>query len=483
MAQASDFLPLFEARDAGTPPTGHGRSAHFVGICGSGMNALASMLLDLGWSLTGSDSHPSERLSQSFRQRGVSILRGHDILHLPPRTDVLVYSAAIPANNPEREAARRLNIPEMTYSRMLGDLMRSRTGVCIAGTHGKSTTAAMVASVLLKSGRDPSACIGAELCELGKSGWAGSSELFVVESCEYRRSFLDLSPTCAAILSVEPDHFDCFHDFGETCEAFRQFAARVLPAGILVVRGDCAAAVAAARGTSARVETFSLATSSDWRASELRPTPEGVRFSAFHGGDFFSEFSLTVSGRHNVLNALAAIALCHHLGVSSADLVGALAHFRGVRRRFEHIGTWGGVTLLDDYAHHPTEVQATLRAARERFGRRRLWCVFQPHQVSRTRALFREFAESLTLADELLIVPVYAARETSDANADFVAKELALSIAAAGGLRRFCPDLDRIMVTLDDETRPGDVVMTMGAGDIDRVHHEFTRRLQRNRAS
>lgn len=447
------------------------------------MNALASMLLDLGWSVTGSDSQPSSRLAQSFRQRGVSIHQGHDALHLPPRTDVLVYSAAIPANNPEREAARRRNTPEMTYSQMLGDLMRSRTGVCIAGTHGKSTTAAMVATILLESGRDPSVCIGAELCELDKSGWAGAGELFVVESCEYRRSFLDLSPTCAAMLSVEPDHFDCFREFAETCEAFRQFAARVVPTGFLVVQGDCAATVAAARGTSARVETFSLAAGADWRAAELSPTPEGVRFSAYHCGDLFSEFLLRVPGRHNVLNALAAIAVCHHLGVPRADLATSLARFRGVRRRFEPMGTWRGVTLLDDYAHHPTEVEATLTAARERFGRRRLWCVFQPHQISRTRALFHEFAESLALADELLIAPVYAARETSDANVDFLAKKLALSIAAAGGHARFCPDLDRIMATLEDEARPGDVVMTMGAGDIDRVHHEFNRRFQRNRAS
>jgi UDP-N-acetylmuramate--alanine ligase len=164
-------------------------------------------------------------------------------------------------------------------------------------------------------------------------------------------------------------------------------------------------------------------------------------------------------------------------------MVSSLARFAGVRRRFEHRGTWRGVTLLDDYAHHPTEVQATLKAARERFGCRRLWCVFQPHQVSRTRALFREFAESFTLADELLVAPVYAARETSDTNGGFIANELALTVAAAGVHARFCPDLDRIMATLEDEARPGDVVMTMGAGDIDRVHHEFTRPLQRHRAS
>jgi UDP-N-acetylmuramate--alanine ligase len=483
MAPASDAVIPLQTWPPLARPSGAARSAHLVGICGAGMNALAAVLLDLGWSITGSDLHPSEELCHKLRLRGVQVCQGHDALHLPARTDVLVFSAAIAADNPEREAARRLQIPEMSYSRMLGDLLRSRTGVCIAGTHGKSTTAAMVASILLESGRDPSACIGAELRDLGQSGWAGGGELFVVESCEYRRSFLDLAPNCAAILSVEPDHFDCFRDFGETRDAFRQFASQVEPAGYLLVRGDSAAAVAAAQGASARVETFSLATGSDWHATDVRPTPEGTCFAAFHRDEFFAEFELRLPGRHNVLNALAAIALCHHLEVSTGDLVSSLARFRGVRRRFEERGHWRGVTLVDDYAHHPTEVEATLKAARERFGRRRLWCVFQPHQVSRTRALFQEFAESLALADELLIAPVYTARETPDARAEFVAKELAIAIAAAGGRARFCADLDRIMATLDDEARPGDVVMTVGAGDIDRVHHEFTRRFQRNRAS
>jgi UDP-N-acetylmuramate--alanine ligase len=483
MAPASDSVLPFRTSHATSPSVGESASAHLVGICGSGMNALASLLLDLGWSITGSDSHPSEALVQNFRLRSVQIHRGHDSRHLPPRTNVLIHSAAIPASNPERQAAARLGIPQLSYSRMLGVLMRSRTGVCIAGTHGKSTTAAMVASILLHSGREPSACIGAELCASGKSGWAGAGELFVAESCEYRRSFLDLSPSCAAILSVEPDHFDYFRDFGETCEAFRQFATRVPPTGILVVRGDCEAAAEAARATSAAVETFSLAADSDWHASELRQAGDGVRFSVFHGREPFAEFLLTLPGRHNVFNALAAIALCHHLGVSSTEIVTALAQFRGVRRRFEQKGTWRGVTLVDDYAHHPTEILATLTAARERFGRRRLWCVFQPHQLSRLRALFTEFSESLALADELLIAPVYAARETVDSTAERLVQELVHSIADAGGRARYCADLDRIMATLEDEARPGDVVMTMGAGDIDRVHYEFHRRVQRNRAS
>jgi len=483
MDSASDFvLPL---RNSGTadPSSGHCPSAHLVGICGAGMSALASILLDLGWTLTGSDLQVDERLREVFRRRGVSVHQGHDSHHLPPQSRLLIHSAAIPADNPEREAARRRNIRELSYSQMIAELMQSRVGICIAGTHGKSTTAAMVAAILVESGREPSACLGAEICSMGKSGWSGRGELFVVESCEYRRSFLDFSPASAAILGIEPDHFDCFADFGETCEAFRQFAARVSPAGLLLARADCPGAIAASKAAPARVETFSLLTDADWQASNVRTTADGNAFSVFYRGSCLNEFSLRLPGRHNVLNALAAIALCHHQGVSAAEIASGLANFGGVRRRFEQKGTWRGVTLVDDYAHHPTEVRATLRAARDRFGRRRFWCVFQPHQISRTEALFGEFAGSFALADEVLLAPIYAAREVADRRCVSLARELARSIVAAGGRARFCADLDRILATLDDEARPGDIVITMGAGDIDRVHHEFTRRIQRYRAS
>jgi UDP-N-acetylmuramate--alanine ligase len=483
MDSASDFvLPFRDSRTA-DPSSGRGRSAHLVGIFGAGMSALASMLLDLGWTVTGSDLQVDERLREAFRRRGVNVHHGHDSHQLPPHAHLLIHSAAIPAGNPERQAAGQRRIRELSYSRMVAELMQSRVGICIAGTHGKTTTAAMVAAILLESGREPSGCLGGEICDMGKSGWAGRGDLFVVESCEYRRSFLDFSPKSAAILNIEPDHFDCFADFGDTCEAFGRFAERVSPSGFLLVRGDCPRAIAAAKGASARVETFSLSADADWQASNVRTTANGSAFSVLYRRSSLTELSLRLPGRHNVLNALAAIALCHHQGVSSAEIASGLAHFGGVRRRFEQKGTWRGVILVDDYAHHPTEVRATLRAARDRFGRRRLWCVFQPHQISRTEALFGEFAESFALADEVLLAPIYAAREVSDGRSGSLARELTSSITAAGGRARFYADLDRISATLDDEARPGDVVLTMGAGDIDRVHHEFTRRVQRNRAS
>jgi UDP-N-acetylmuramate--alanine ligase len=315
----------------------------------------------------------------------------------------------------------------------------------------------------------------------------GQRDLFVAECCEFRRSFLDLSPTYAAILNIEADHFDCFRDIGETRDAFRQFASRVPSEGLLVVRSDVRATLEGARlsakGTApARVETFAIGSSATWMAESLRPTPEGISFDALYRGSVVGRFALTIPGRHNVLNALAAIALCRGIGLQIPEIQTGLAEFRGIRRRFELIGTPNGLVWIEDFAHHPTEVRATLEAARERYGRRRLWCLFQPHQVSRLKSLFAGFAASFDRADQILIAPVYAAREVRD-ESNSIARRLADEIARNGRPARFCADLDRMAATIDDEARAGDIVISMGAGDIGRVYHAYTRRLQRNLAS
>ena len=464
------------------------RSAHLVGICGSGMKSLAALLLDLGWSISGSDLNPTASCLESLRTRGVNVHKGHAPQHIPWGAELVISSAAVAAENPERVAARALGIPERSYSQTLGELMQSRRGIGIAGTHGKSTTAAMTAAALRFAGREPSACIGAELCGWGTGGWLGHGDLFVAECCEFRRSFLDLSPTYAAILNVEPDHFDYFRNLAETREAFRQFAARVPSEGLLVVRSDCQTVVETPRPSTrspanARFETFSLGPPATWIAENLRRTAEGMSFDVVYRKSLVGRFTLRVPGQHNVLNALAAIALCHGIGLDFAEIRAGLAEFRGIQRRFELLGTPNGITWIDDFAHHPTEVRATLEAARQRYGRRRLWCLFQPHQVSRLRALLPEFAASFERADQVLIAPVYAAREIGGDETDSLARQLVDEITRAGRPARFCADLDRIAATIDDEARAGDVVISMGAGDIDQVYHAFTRRVQRNLAS
>jgi UDP-N-acetylmuramate--alanine ligase len=468
-------------------PQTSSRSAHLVGICGSGMKSLAALLVDLGWAITGSDLNPTAACLAQLGARGIDVWRGHSAENVPAGIDLLISSVAVPADNPERVAARSRGVPERSYSQMLGELMRGRRGVGVAGTHGKSTTAAMTAIFLRAAGREPSACLGAE--PLGSAGgWAGRGDLFVAECCEFRRSFLDLSPTYAAILNVEADHFDCFGSLEETRGAFGQLAARIPRDGLLVVREDCRAVVEAARLSAARsspprIETFSLAAPATWLAENLRPSPEGTSFDAIFRGAFVGRFSLRVPGRHNVLNALAAIALCRGAGLEFAEIRAGLAEFRGIGRRFELLGTPNGLTWIDDFAHHPTEVRATLEAARQRYGRRRLWCLFQPHQVSRLRALLPEFAASFARADRVVIAPVYAARESRGDEGHELARRLAEEIGRAGGVARFCADLDRIVATIDDEARAGDVVLSMGAGDINTVYHAYTRRLQRHLAS
>lgn len=459
------------------------RSVHLVGIAGAGMKALAELAVGLGWKVTGSDLQQTSPTLEAMKQRGLRVHGGHQGAYLPADVDAVVYSPAVGPENPERLCAEQRGIPQFSYSQMLGRLMRQRTGISVAGTHGKSTTTAMTAWILSEAGFEPSAVIGAELCGSGTSGWAGEGDLFIVESCEYKRSFLDLSPRHAAILGVEPDHFDCFEHFQDTQLAFAQFAARVDLDGVLVVRADCPAAMEACKSAAADVETFSLDPGSDWWAADIRQTRAGLRFRVFRRGDYFTEITLQIPGTHNVLNALAATALAYAAGATAFDVRESLREFPGIRRRFEYLGSWRGVTLIDDYAHHPTAVRATLDAARQEFGSRRIWCAFQPHQVSRTRPLIDEFARSFAAADQVLIAPVYAARESVIGEPVTVAQELASRIGSRGVHARFCTSLDQIIATLDHEARPGDVLVTMGAGDVNRVQHEFTRRLQRHHSA
>ena len=515
------------------------KSAHFVGVCGAGMKALAELLDELGWRLSGSDLSPATSAVESLARRGLRFHQGHSAAQLPLDVECLVYSPAIGDENPERIEAARRGIPQWSYSQMIGRLMQTRTGVCIAGTHGKSTTTAMVGWVLTCAGRDPSVLVGAELSgdrvdatrvsmklasassssssserggvcppvlghpssppepgglrrpaqkdtagadaqdrtaelsEAHRSGWAGAGELFVVESCEFQRSFLDFQPRHAAILSVESDHFDCFADLGSVVEAFDEFAQQVSPEGVLVVSGDCDAALDSVRSARARVVTFGAAPHCEWRADERRHAPEGVRFRVIRRGQAWGEIELPLHGDHNVQNALAAVALCAEIGLSAGEIIAGLRSFPGIRRRFEVVGERNGITLINDYAHHPTAVRATLQTAREVFGARRVWCAFQPHQVSRTLALMDEFAASFDRADEVLIAPVFAARERVTDEPVRAAQELARRIAARGVPARFVESLDRIVATVEDAARPGDVLIAMGAGDIERI---FSRR-------
>jgi len=457
-------------------------SAHLIGICGSGMKALAELLTDSGVKVTGSDLERPETINRRLAKRGLRVHQGHADGFMSRDADVVIYSPAIGVSNPERQAATRNQIPQLSYNEMLGYLMRDRDGVCIAGTHGKSTTTAMTATILSDAGLSPSAIVGAELISRETSGWSGTGPLFVVESCEFQRSFLQFHPKYAVVLGIEADHFDYFRDSDDLNSAFGQFSSQVQSDGKLLIPANCPAAQEAASRSDAEVTTFStsLEFSADWMATDVRKTEFGQRFRVFHHGLFYSEISLQVPGLHTVQNAVAAIALSHLAGAEKTDIRESLYEFQGIRRRFEPVGWWRGIAMVDDYAHHPTAICATLATTREVFGKRKVWAAFQPHQVSRTVALMDDFSKSFSQADEVLIVPAYAAREDVDSEVEQVSLELVDKISSQGISARYCPALDQIVSTIDDEAQPGDVLLTMGAGDIDQVHHEFTRRLQRN---
>lgn len=459
------------------------QKAHLIGVCGTGMRALTELLLGLEWSVSGSDQQKPSAAIQQFQRDGLIFHSNHQAEHVPPDADCVIYSPAVSPANPERQAAERLGIPQFSYTQMLARLMEQRTGVCVAGTHGKSTTTAMTGGILTDAGRKPSVIIGAELCETGQSAWTGAGDLFVVESCEFQRNFLDYRPRYAAILSVETDHVDCFADLAELKQAFGDFAQNVSPDGVLLVRGDCQDARDVAQQAAARVVTFGSSPDVDWWADDLRRTSCGVRFRVYHQSHYFSEIFLQIPGRHNVLNALAATALCHEIGIGPREIRESLQEFAGIRRRFEFVGQWRGVTIIDDYAHHPTAVQATLQTARDLFGSRRIWCAFQPHQVSRTKALMTDFSSSFSYADEVLIAPVFAARETLNSESDSVSQELTEQIRAGGQSAKSCDSLDQVIAALEDGLCPGDILITMGAGNIDRVHHAFARRISRHPAA
>ena len=442
------------------------------------MKALAELLDGLGWSLSGSDLQPASSAIASLGLHGLQFAQGHAAGNVPSDVECVVYSPAIRPDNPERMEGARRGLPEWSYGQMIGRLMAARTGVCIAGTHGKSTTTAMVGWILSVAGRDPAVLVGAELCDSGHSGRAGAGGLLVVESCEFNRSFLDFHPRHAAILNVELDHFDSYADLPSLVQAFSEFASRVPPQGVLLVNGDCAAAMEAVRELPSRMVTFGAGPQSDWRAEQVFDQPDGVRFDVVVRGHSWGQIGIRLHGRHNVENALAAAALCAETGVAARDIIAALGSFGGVKRRFEVVGEWNGILLIDDYAHHPTAVRATLQTARQVYGSRRIWCAFQPHQVSRTLALMDDFAASFDAADEVLISPAFAAREVVTDEPHEVSRALARRIAARGRTARFVESLDQIITTVDDAARPGDVLIAMGAGDIDRINHEFTRRIR-----
>ncbi len=464
-------------------------SVHFIGIGGSGLSAIARLLLESGYTVTGSDRSASP-FTEELKRLGASIQIGHAAENVG-RADWVVRSSAIPDENPEVQAALAGNIPVYKRADFLGKLMESKVGIAIAGTHGKTTTTAMMAWTLLQLGQDPSFIVGGVMSNTNTNAHAGKGEAFVIEADEYDRMFLGLKPKYAVITNIEHDHPDCYPTPADFRAAFAQFASLVPADGALIGCGEDMGAhelMAELRQQGQRVVRYRIAQNQrteigEWVLAQNVMVNQrgGFTFNIItrlnNAPNAVSGISLQVPGLHNVRNAMAVLAVVGLMGLDMRQAAQALGEFKGTGRRFEVQGELNGVIVIDDYAHHPTEIRATLDAARARYPSRRIWAVWQPHTYSRTQTLFNEFAGSFQEADCVLVSEVYAAREEKQ---EFSAEQVVQSMKHANA--RFVPSLEEIVHTLRQELRPNDVLLVLSAGDADQVSKDILTHLHERMA-
>ena len=450
-----------------------------IGVGGCGMSGLAGVLLQRGAYLSGCDLHSSEAVRR-LASSGAVISEAQRAADLPDNVDVVIASAAVAKDHPQLIEARRRGAKTMKYAEALGWLMSHTAGIAISGTHGKSTTTAWTAFILERAGLDPTFIVGGYVDQLGGGSGAGRGPHFVAEACEYDRSFLNLSPKCAAILNIEADHLDYYENIAAIEQAFEEFAARVPDDGLLIVNGRDERCAKIAERVKAPVATFGDSPKDDWQCTDLYATAGRYSFNVWNAGRKLGRVTLGPAGRHNVWNALAACAVADHCGVAWEDIRTGLADFRGVGRRMTLRGEVGGLHVIDDYGHHPTEIRVTLDAIRERYSPRRLWCVFQPHQYSRTLTMLSEFAGSFEQADHVVVPDIYFVRDTEHDRQAVCASDLVERICARGGNAVYIPGFEEIATFVANEASSGDVVVTMGAGDIGNLADVLLERLRAN---
>ena len=441
------------------------RPVHFVGIGGAGMSALALIARRRGVTVTGCDTDPTG--AADLAVLGAELHQGHDPAHVTGARAV-VYTAAVPADHPELARARSLGIPVVPRKVALAELVSHGTVVGIAGTHGKTTTTVMTTEALTAAGLSPTGLAGGRVGHWGGNARPGGDQLFVVEADEYDQAFLALSPSIAVVNNVEADHLECYGSLAALEEAFAEFAGRARQA---VVSADDAGARRLAERLGTSTIRFGFAPDAAFRIHDARQSPELTSAQVSVPGGTTETIRLRVPGLHNLRNATAALAVVHSLGGALEPALEALAEYRGVGRRFERLGEFGGVALVDDYAHHPSELAVTLDAARQAFPGRRLVAVFQPHLYSRTAAHGSAMGKALAAADLVFITEIYAAREQPMAGVSGV--QVADAAKAAGAEVMFEPSRARLGARVRDLLRPGDVVLTLGAGDITLLGREL----------
>lgn len=437
---------------------------HFIGIGGISMSGLAEILLQKGFHVSGSDAKASP-LTSRLESLGAEFFRGQRASNIQEGVQLVIYTAAIHPDNPEYAAAIQKGVPMLTRAELLGQIMKNyQTPIAVAGTHGKTTTTSMCSHVLLEGNCDPTISVGGILPAIHGNIRTGHSGTFITEACEYTNSFLSFFPKISLILNMDADHLDFFKDIDDIRHSFRKFAQLLPDDGTLIINADTPEYQQVTEGLTCQVITYGLDQPADYRAANIvydklaHPT-----FDCYYKEEKLGTFSLKVPGLHNVSNALATIAMARCLDLSLETIQKGLAAFTGTDRRFQYKGEVGGVTILDDYAHHPTEIRATLTAA-AKVPHKTVWCVFQPHTYTRTKALMPEFAQALSLADKVVLADIYAARETDTLGIS--SRDLQKAIQDLGKDCYYFPTFDEIENFLLENCVHGDLLITMGAGDV-----------------
>lgn len=439
----------------------------FMGIGGISMSGLAEILLSEGFRVSGSDRQQSH-LTEALCEKGAEIYYGQKKENLASNPDLIVYTSAIKKDNPEFIAGHELGIPFLTRAQLLGQMMKNyKIPIAVSGTHGKTTTTSMLSQILLEADKDPTLSIGGIYQAIGGNIRVGGSDYFVTEACEYTNSFLSFFPKIGIILNIEEDHLDFFKDIDDIRNSFHEFA-RLLPSdGALIINGDIPRVREITASLACRVITFGTSSACDYSPSEITYDEFGHPSFTLTGPDGTKDsYTLRVPGLYNVYNASAAVAAARLLGIDGGIIRQSLSDFNGTDRRFEYKGKVNGITIIDDYAHHPTEITATLQAAKN-YPHKTIWCVFQPHTYSRTKAFLPEFAQALSHADKLVLADIFAAREKDTLGIS--SQTLQAEIEKLGHECYYFPTFDEIENFLLENCTKDDLLITMGAGDVVKI--------------
>lgn len=441
---------------------------HFIGIGGISMSGFAELLHTAGFTISGSDSQKS-KITEHLEAKGITVLYGQSASNITPDIDLVVYTAAIHPDNPEMQAVVEQNIPRMDRAEMVGQVMLNyKNAIAISGTHGKTTTTSMISQIFLEGDLDPTISVGGILKSIQGNIRIGKSQNFITEACEYTNSFLKFNPRYSIILNIEEDHLDFFKDINDIRHSFHLFAKRLPDDGVLFINGEIDNFSEITSDLSCKVVTYGVKPQDGitytYRATNVTFNENGYgEYDLMHEGQYVDHICLGVVGIHNISNSLPAIGLALERGIPMDVIKRGLISFHGTERRFEYKGEIAGITIIDDYAHHPTEIKATLEAAK-RYPHKNTWCVFQPHTYTRTKAFLKEFAEALTLADKIVLTDIYAAREVN--TGEISSADLKNELEKLGKEVYHFHEFDEIENFLLQNCTSGDLLITMGAGDV-----------------